>query len=358
MAGQARADPRRDILGAVFHRHVRRARRDDSVGHLFEFPSASPGALGPLLPPRNDLEHPDQPVLARRRHLVPPPNVPRRPRHIPHQRPVAPQLRRKIKLLGRRAPQTHRVRDLLGAPDARLAHARDDQAQGVARHALAHRAKARLAIRIEDDAEADLLAAARLLAHVHAVQLRPGRHVLRLLVLVDRQLRVAVQQREVRVPGRRAVLDGEAEEARARRAARLPDWAPVRRVEAPALVGRERGILDPQLEAAVGADRGEEVRVERWGQPLEFEDLAAVVRAPGVAERPAAVVVPVEDFDLAVGGAAGEARARGVEGGGFDKVAVRGGEELESVGGRGRDFGVGCHGCMDLGWLAGWWCEG
>ncbi|RAL66450.1 hypothetical protein DID88_006140 [Monilinia fructigena] len=124
-----------------------------------------------------------------------------------------------------------------------------------------------------------------------------------------------------------AILDGEAQKARARRTPRFPHGAPVLRVEAPALVERERGILDPQLEAAVGADGGEEMGVDGRGQPLEGEDLAAVVRRPGVAQGPGGVVVAVEDFDFAVGRAAGEAGARRVEGGGFDEVAVRGGEE-------------------------------
>ena len=63
--------------------------------------------------------------------------------------------------------------------------------------------------------------------------------------------------------------------------------------------------------------------------------------APGVAQAPCAVLVPIEYADLAVDGAGGAAVAVGVEGDGLDEVLVAVLEvEIEGglvVGGGGRD---------------------
>lgn len=79
---------------------------------------------------------------------------------------------------------------------------------------------------------------------------------------------MGVKQREIRVSRVRVVFDGEGEEGRPVRGARLPNGAVALRVEAAALEGREGWIFDPELEFAVDANGGEQVGVDGGREPL------------------------------------------------------------------------------------------
>jgi hypothetical protein len=180
--------------------------------------------------------------------------------------------------------------DLLGAPDAGAVHTGDNDGEGVARHALPHGVVAGLEVRVEGDLERGLLAAAGLVADSNGVELRPAVEALGLLVLVDGELGIALDQREVRVAGLGVVLDAEGQEWRARRGAQVEDGLVVMRVEAPAAAGRERRVLDPEFEPAVGSDRGDEVGVDGWREPLDLLEGSAwttkVVRIMRVSDAP------------------------------------------------------------------------
>ena len=242
-------------------------RGDDLLGHASVVPAAQHLAVG-----RGgaDLEDAHEAVLAGGGDDVEAPDVPGGPGDVAHEAAVAVQLGGQVELLGGGGAQGHGVGDLLGAPDAGAVHASDDDGEGVARHALAHGVVAGLEVRVEGDLERGLLAAAGLVADGDGVELGPAVEALGLLVLVDGELGVALDQREVRVAGLGVVLDAEGQEGRARRRAQVEDGLVVVRVEAPAAAGRERRVLDPELEPAVGADRGDEVRVDGWREPLDL----------------------------------------------------------------------------------------
>lgn len=140
-------------------------------------------------------------------------------------------------------------------------HARHHNRQRIPRDAQSQRIVARLEIRIKLHLEADLLSTRRLLAHVDFVHLDPVLEVLRLVVLVDGEQRVAVDDRQVRVPCLRVEGHGEGEEGRPVRGPQLPDWLVGVRVEASALVRRDGRVFDPESEAAVCAHGGDEVGV-------------------------------------------------------------------------------------------------
>lgn len=72
------------------------------------------------------------------------------------------------------------------------------------------------------------------------------------------------------MPGLRIEGHGEGEEGRAGRGAQLPDRLVGVRVEAPAFVGRDGRVFDPESEAAVGTYRGDEVGVQLGMEPLDL----------------------------------------------------------------------------------------
>jgi hypothetical protein len=66
------------------------------------------------------------------------------------------------------------------------------------------------------------------------------------------------------------VLYGEGQEGSAGRGAKFKDRLIVVRIEAPTLSRCESRIFDPEFEFAVSADRGNEVGVNSWREPLDL----------------------------------------------------------------------------------------
>ena len=66
------------------------------------------------------------------------------------------------------------------------------------------------------------------------------------------------------------MFDREGEERRARGGAQLEDGLVVVRIETPTTARRKRGVFNPELEATIGANRGDEVGVDGRRKPLDL----------------------------------------------------------------------------------------